>query len=154
MPEQKQNGGETMDKNNLWDSIQVDMNGEFDSVKITLADLKNIQNGMVMDIASIYDNKVTLKVEGRPVASGSLVIVNDKYGVKIEDVMAQDGDSSNQNSQQQQSDEDDAQEMLEDQADEDMEEEQEEGEDNEEEESEEGEEEFDYSDFELEDENI
>lgn len=31
-----------------------------------------------------------MKVEGKPIASGSLVIVNDRYGVKINNVIAQE----------------------------------------------------------------
>ena len=60
----------------------------FDAVKISLADLKNIEDGLVVDLTSLYDNNVTLKVEDKPIASGTLVIVNDRYGVKINNVIA------------------------------------------------------------------
>ena len=85
-------GGETMGTNapNIWDSIEVEMNAEFDSVKVTLGELKSIENGLVVDLTSLYDNNVTLKVEGKPIASGSLVIVNDRYGVKINQVLTPD----------------------------------------------------------------
>ena len=73
---------------NLWDSIEVEMSATFDAVKITLGDLKKIENGMVVDLTSIYDNKVTLTVEDKPIARGELVIVNDRYGVKVEEVVA------------------------------------------------------------------
>ena len=43
---------------------------------------------MVVDLVSIYNNRVTLTVEDKPIASGELVIVNDKYGVKITEVHA------------------------------------------------------------------
>ena len=82
------NGGNNMGANNLWDSIEVEMNAEFDPVKITLGDLKKIEDGMVVDLTSIYDNKVTLKVEDKIIARGELVIVNDRYGVKISEVTA------------------------------------------------------------------
>ena len=39
-------------------------------------------------MTSIYDNKVTLSVEDKPIARGELVIVNDRYGVKIDEVIA------------------------------------------------------------------
>lgn len=83
------NGGNNMGANNLWDSIEVEMNAEFDAVKITLGELKKIEDGMVVDLTSIYDNKVTLKVEDKTIARGELVIVNDRYGVKISEVIAQ-----------------------------------------------------------------
>ena len=85
------NGGEDMGAKNLWDSIEVEMNAEFDAVKITLGDLKNIEQGNVVDLTSIYDNKVTLRVEDKTIAKGDLVIVNDRYGVKITEIIANKG---------------------------------------------------------------
>ncbi len=86
-------GGEEMASNipsgNLWDSIQVEMGAEFDKVKISLGELKNIEQGLVVDVSSIYNNNITLKVEEKVIASGELVIVNDRYGVKINKVYAE-----------------------------------------------------------------
>lgn len=84
-------GGSEVSENkniNIWDSIEVEMVAHFDAVDITLGELKKIQAGMVVDLTSIYQNKVTLTVEDKPIASGELVIVNDKYGVKITEVYA------------------------------------------------------------------
>lgn len=85
------NGGHNMDKNtsqNLWDEIQVEMGAEFEKVKITLGELKNIEEGLVLDLSSVYDNKITLKVENKTIATGELIIINDRYGVKIDKVFA------------------------------------------------------------------
>lgn len=75
-----------MSNTNLWDSIQVDMFAEFDRVKVTLGELKNIEEGLIVDLCSVYDNKVSLKVGGKSVATGELVIINDRFGVRIEKV--------------------------------------------------------------------
>lgn len=88
IPNDDNTEGENMAARNIWDSIEVEMNAEFDAVKISLADLKSIEDGLVVDLTSLYDNNVTLKVEGKPIASGTLVIVNDRYGVKINNVIA------------------------------------------------------------------
>ena len=77
----------TTPANNLWDSIQVDINAEFEKVKISLGELKQISEGLVVDIGSIYDNKIDLKVENKLVARGELVILNDRYGVRIDEVI-------------------------------------------------------------------
>lgn len=138
-------GEEEMAENtNLWDSIEVEMNAQFDTVKITLGELKKIEEGLVVDLTSIYNNKVTLSVENKPIARGELVIVNDRYGVKIEEVVAKSGGARPQQEQTQVEDNftDDVddysqQEVPQEQYDEISEEE-----------------EFDYSDFELEDEDI
>ena len=88
-PIEDNDGGDNMGANNLWDSIEVEMNAEFDAVRITLGELKKIEDGMVVDLTSIYNNKVTLRVEDKAIARGELVIVNDRYGVKIDEVIAQ-----------------------------------------------------------------
>ena len=77
---------ENMSNTNLWDSIQVDMIAEFDKVKVTLGELKSIEEGLIVDLCSVYDNKVSLKVGGKTVANGELVIINDRFGVRIEKV--------------------------------------------------------------------
>lgn len=73
---------------NLWDNIEVEMGAEFDKVKITLGELKNIEQGLVVDLSSVYNNKISLKVEDKVIAKGELVIINDRYGVRIEEVYA------------------------------------------------------------------
>ncbi len=86
------NGGNEMEEEtstkpqNMWDSILVDIVAEFDNVKMTLGELKQISEGLVIDVGSIYDNKIKLRVENQVVATGELVILNDRYGVRIENV--------------------------------------------------------------------
>lgn len=148
------NGGDEMSEThqNIWDTIEVEMNAEFDAVKISLGELKNIEEGLVVDLTSLYDNNVTLKVEGKPIASGSLVIINDRYGVKVNNVIAQDNETSAPVRQTNniQEEEDYSQSTLENESFND-----ETNEENYSPSNDEGEdEEFDYSDFELEDENI
>lgn len=86
------NGGNEMEEEtstksqNMWDSILVDVVAEFDNVKLTLGELKQISEGLVVDVGSVYDNKIKLRVENQVVATGELVILNDRYGVRIENV--------------------------------------------------------------------
>ena len=97
-------GGNEMENTNtnLWDSIQVDMSAEFDKVKVTLGELKSIEEGLIVDLCSVYDNKVSLKVGGKLVAAGELVIINDRFGVRIENVNSAEETSVQQQSQPQQ----------------------------------------------------
>ena len=104
-------GGDNMENNtsnNLWDSIQVDMSAEFDKVKVTLGELKSIEEGLIVDLCSVYDNKVSLKVGGKIIASGELVIINDRFGVRIEKVndssSAPEGENSGEQSEAGQND--------------------------------------------------
>ncbi len=158
------NGGNNMTSaDNLWDSIEVEMSAQFDAVKITLGELKSIEEGQVVDLTSIYDNKVTLSVENKAIATGELVIINDRYGVKVTEIIANSGQAGSASAPTQQAGDDfeygseefDAQEFgTEDFA-------QEGTEGFEQAPAQQyapaepgGEEEFDYSDFELEDEDI
>lgn len=94
-------GGNEMDteNTNLWDSIQVDMLAEFEKVRVTLGELKSIEQGLIVDLCSVYDNKISLKVGGKSVATGDLVIINDRFGVRIEKVI--DSESASMPSQPQ-----------------------------------------------------
>ena len=89
-----------MANTSLWDSIQVDMTAEFDKVKVTLGDLKSIEEGLIVDLCSVYDNKVALKVSGKTVASGELVIINDRFGVRIDKVSESSANTQEQVSSQ------------------------------------------------------
>lgn len=86
------NGGNEMEEEtsvkspNMWDSILVDVVAEFDNVKLTLGELKQISEGLVIDVGSVYENKIKLRVENQVVATGELVILNDRYGVRIDNV--------------------------------------------------------------------
>ena len=91
-------GGNEMSNTNvnLWDSIQVDMSAEFNKVKLTLGELKSIEEGLILDLCSVYDNKISLKVGGKLVAAGELVIINDRFGVKIEKINSSEEDEYNE----------------------------------------------------------
>lgn len=106
IPFNENNGGDEMAEKaapkNLWDSIEVDMYAELDPVKISLGNLKKIELGQVVDVAALYDNKITLRVENKIIGHGELVIVNDRYGVKISDILQKKNQTpvNNNNSEQ------------------------------------------------------
>ncbi len=87
------NGGNHMEdetsskSQNMWDSILVDIVAEFDNVKLSLGELKQISEGLVIDVGSVYENKIKLRVENQIVATGELVILNERYGVRVDSVI-------------------------------------------------------------------
>ena len=91
LPFNNNTGGDIMSEKtapkNLWDTIEVDMYAELDPIKIPLGELKKIELGQVVDVAALYENKVSLRVENKVIGHGELVIVNDRYGVKISDIL-------------------------------------------------------------------
>ena len=126
---------------NMWDSILVDVVAEFDNVKLTLGELKQISEGLVIDVGSVYNNKIKLRVENQVVAIGELVILNDRYGVRVETIKkhkateaSKKSDKVAKNGVQQEAE--DAPDAMPRKA------------------TKQGDENFDYSDFEIEDESI
>ena len=129
---------------NIWDNIQVEISAEFENVKISLGEIKQISEGLVLDIGSIYENKVYLKVENKPVAEGELVIINDRYGVKVNKIINDDKDvSTTENIEEQVMEEpQEIQQNIE------------ESSELQQDVSSENSDEFDYKDFDVDDENI
>ena len=74
--------------NNMWDDIQIEVNARFKKVKMTLGELKHISKGLVIDLGSVFNNEISLLVEDKTVAKGELVIINDKYAVKINEIIS------------------------------------------------------------------
>ena len=85
--EYKENKNMPNDKT-MWDDIQIEVAAEFKKVKMTLGELKQISKGLVIDLGAVMNNEISLLVENKAVAKGELVIINDKYGVKITEVFA------------------------------------------------------------------
>lgn len=131
-----ENGGKIMEEittQNMWDSIQVDISAEFEQVKIPLGDLRQISEGLVVDIGSVYENKIDLMVENKIIASGELVIINDRYGVRVDTVYNNESQQSTAAQSSKEVEEEEISEPIEDEFNED---------------------DFDYSNFDIEDENI
>ncbi len=82
-------GGAIVPKN-MWDDIQIEVSAEFEKVKMTLGELKQITNGMVIDLADAFNSKISLVVEDKVVARGDLVIINDRYGVRLDEIIKED----------------------------------------------------------------
>jgi flagellar motor switch/type III secretory pathway protein FliN len=71
----------------IWDNIQVEVAAEFKKIKLPLGELRNMTEGLVVEVASLVDNEVRLHIDGKDLAIGELVIVGDKYGVMINKVL-------------------------------------------------------------------
>ena len=79
---------EVIMEKNLWDDIQIEINAEFEKVKMTIGELKQITQGQVVDLGSVFDNEISLFVENKKVAKGELIIINDRYAVRLSEVLS------------------------------------------------------------------
>lgn len=80
---------------NIWDNILVDVEARFEKVKLELGKVRRINKGEVVEIADIFQNKINLCVENKIIANGELVIINDKYGIKIDALISSPNNQTN-----------------------------------------------------------
>lgn len=74
-------------KQNIWDNLEVAVSATFNPVKMPLRQLKEMEQGLVVEVGDLMDNRVQIEVEGHPVAWGELLVVGDKFGVRIQGVL-------------------------------------------------------------------
>lgn len=75
----------------LWEHLLVDVTAEFEPTKMPLHHVKQMSEGLVVEVGDLVHNTVRLHVEGNTIALGELVIVGDKFGVMIRQVVGPDG---------------------------------------------------------------
>lgn len=78
----------------IWDNLQVDVSAEFKKIKLPLGELRNMTEGLVVEVASMANNEVRLHIDGKDLAFGELVIVGDKYGVMVKKVAHKKGEAN------------------------------------------------------------
>jgi flagellar motor switch/type III secretory pathway protein FliN len=78
----------------LWDNLMIDVSAEFEPVKLPLKHLKQMSEGLIVEMGDLLHNKVCLQVEGKTLAWGELMIVGDRFAVRIREVVADGGEDS------------------------------------------------------------
>jgi flagellar motor switch protein FliN/FliY len=84
-------GGSARQK--LWDNLMIEVGAEFEPVKLPLKQIKQMSEGLVIEMGDLLHNQVSLHVEGKTLAYGQLIIVGDKFGVRVNQVVAEEKDS-------------------------------------------------------------
>lgn len=74
-------------RQNLWDNLMIEVSAEFEPVKIPLRQLKQMSEGLVIEMDDLLHNQVSLSVEGKALALGELIIVGDRFGVRVSRVL-------------------------------------------------------------------
>jgi len=60
------------------------------STKLTLGEILNLGPGSVVELDNLVEEPVDIKVNGKLVAKGEIVVVEDKFGVKITDIITKE----------------------------------------------------------------
>ena len=80
------------DKQNSLDlsDFEIEIKAEFRNIRMQLSDINALQRGQVLDLADLEDCPVYLTSQGKIIAEGNLLIINDKFGVAIKDILMQE----------------------------------------------------------------
>ncbi len=74
-------------RQNLWDNLMIEVSAEFEPIKLPLRQLKQMSEGLVIEMDDLLHNQVSLSVEGKALALGELIIVGDRFGVRVNRVL-------------------------------------------------------------------
>ncbi len=84
----------TVARQDLWDNLMIEVNAEFEPIRLPLKQLKQMSEGLVIEMGDLVHNQICLQVEGKTLARGELLIVGDKFGIRISKVEATAGSAS------------------------------------------------------------
>ncbi|WP_373532890.1 FliM/FliN family flagellar motor switch protein [Vampirovibrio sp.] len=76
----------------LWDNLMIDVGAEFEPIKLPLKQIKQMSEGLVIEMGDLVHNRVSLHIEGKTLAYGELIIVGDKFGVRVSQVIPEEGE--------------------------------------------------------------
>ena len=80
--------GETPRNFELLLDIPLEVTVEIGRTKLALQDLLRLTPGSVIELMKGTDERLDVLVNGKPVARGEAVMVNDKFGVRLTDVIS------------------------------------------------------------------
>lgn len=83
MDTQQDSQGGNSARQTLWDNLMIEVGAEFEPVRLPLKHLKEMTEGLIVEMGDLVHNRVCLRVEGKTLAWGELVIVGDKFGVRV-----------------------------------------------------------------------
>jgi flagellar motor switch protein FliN/FliY len=68
--------------------VPLDLSVELGRARMSIQDLLNMSPGSVIELDKIAGEPLDFLVNGRLVARGEAVVVNDKFGVRITDIVS------------------------------------------------------------------
>lgn len=73
----------------IWDNLEVDVTAAFETIKLPLKQVKEMEKGLVMEVGDLLEQQIQILVEGTPVAFGELLVLGDKFAVRIQGLCEQ-----------------------------------------------------------------
>src|SRR5512140_3764247 len=68
--------------------VPLEVNVELGRTRMTIQDLRQLGRGSVIEVDKVAGEGLDILVNGRRVARGEAVVVNDKFGIRITDIVS------------------------------------------------------------------
>ena len=68
--------------------VPLDLSVELGRARMSIQDLLNLSPGSVIELDKIAGETLDILINGRLVARGEAVVVNDKFGIRISDIVS------------------------------------------------------------------
>ena len=81
-------GGESSRRLDMLLDVPLEVNVELGRTRMTIQDLLTLGPGSVIELDKVAGEALDILVNGRLVARGEAVVVNDKFGVRITDIVS------------------------------------------------------------------
>ncbi len=72
--------------------VELGLSVELGRASIAIRDLLGLQAGSVLELEALPTDPLVLRANGRIVARGEVVVVNDKFGIRITEVVSPEGE--------------------------------------------------------------
>jgi flagellar motor switch protein FliN len=88
MAEEAQGNDSAPRKLDMLLDVPLDLSVELGRARMSIQDLLNLSPGSVIELDKVAGEPLDFMVNGRLVARGEAVVVNDKFGVRITDIIS------------------------------------------------------------------
>lgn len=85
----KTTGPKFLDGNlSLISGVKVKLEFVVGEAELTIAELFALQQGSIVPLKQLHNEPITVRLDGKPIANGVLVVVGDNFGVRITEIPA------------------------------------------------------------------
>jgi len=81
-------GGEAPRNFDLLLDVPLEITVEIGRTRLAIRDLLQLGAGSVVELAKLAGEPLDVLVNGKPIARGEAVMVNDKFGVRLTDIIS------------------------------------------------------------------
>lgn len=76
----------------IFRGVKMNVSGELGRTRVRVKDLISLKEGSMLKLDSLADENITLLINDAPFAQGEVVVINDRYGVRVTSFLDSDSD--------------------------------------------------------------